>query len=78
MTKSPFLQSVESFMIARRYSRRTISTYLYWMKYFIVFNNKQHPSDLGNVDIERFLTFLALSVMPLWQHRCLHLIPLFL
>ncbi|PCJ31265.1 MAG: integrase [Gammaproteobacteria bacterium] len=61
MTKSPFLQSVESFMIARRYSRRTISTYLYWMKYFIVFNNKQHPSDLGNVDIERFLTFLAVD-----------------
>jgi len=61
MSKSPFLQSVESFMRMRRYSRRTISTYLYWMKYFILFNNKQHPEQLGDVDIERFLTFLAVE-----------------
>jgi hypothetical protein len=43
MAKSPFLSSVESFMLTRRYSRRTVNTYLYWIKYFIVFNDKQHP-----------------------------------
>ncbi len=61
MSKSPFLQSVESFMLANRYSRRTVNTYLYWIKYFIVFNDKQHPRDLGYKHIERFLTYLAVK-----------------
>ncbi len=61
MTRSPFLQSVESFMLSKRYSRRTVKTYLYWIKYFIIFNDKQHPSDLGDKEIERFLTFSAVE-----------------
>ncbi|OUR70776.1 integrase [Methylophaga sp. 41_12_T18] len=61
MTRSPFLQSVESFMLSKRYSRRTVKTYLYWIKYFILFNDKQHPRDLGDKEIERFLTFLAVE-----------------
>jgi integron integrase len=61
MAKSPFLSSIESFMLSRRYSRRTVDTYLYWIKYFIVFNDKQHPKDLGDVHIERFLSYLAVK-----------------
>ena len=61
MTKSPFLSSIESFMLTRRYSRRTVKTYLYWIKYFIIFHNKQHPKDLGDNHIEQFLTFLAVE-----------------
>lgn len=53
MGKSPFLNSIESFMLSRRYSRRTVETYLYWIKYFIIFNNKQHQSELGDVEIEK-------------------------
>ena len=48
-------------MLSKRYSRRTVKTYLYWIKYFILFNDKQHPSDLGDKEIERFLTFLAVE-----------------
>lgn len=61
MAKSPFLSSIESFMLARRYSRRTIKSYLYWIKYFIVFNDKQHPKDLDDAHIERFLSYLAVD-----------------
>lgn len=61
MGKSPFLQSIESFMLSKRYSRRTVETYLHWIKYFILFNNKQHPSQLGDDAIERFLTHLAVN-----------------
>lgn len=57
--KSPFLQSIESMMRVERYSKRTISSYLYWIKYFILFHDKQHPSKLGDEDIVAFLTFLA-------------------
>lgn len=61
MTRSPFLKSVEDFMRVRRYSRRTIDSYLYWIKYFIVFNDKQHSSALGDDHIVRFLTYLAVE-----------------
>ncbi|MBR9828753.1 MAG: tyrosine-type recombinase/integrase [Oceanospirillales bacterium] len=59
MSSSPFLKSVEDFMQVQRYSRRTISTYLYWIKYFILYSGKRHPSQLHDEDIIRFLTFLA-------------------
>lgn len=48
-------------MLSRRYSRRTVATYLHWIKYFIVFNGKQHPSELGDSHIEQFLTHLAVN-----------------
>jgi len=48
-------------MLVRRYSRRTVDTYLRWIKYFIVFHNKQHPEKLGSADVESFLTFLAVE-----------------
>lgn len=57
--KSPFLQSIESMMRVERYSKRTISSYLYWIKYFILFHHKQHPSKLGDDDIVAFLSYLA-------------------
>ena len=60
-SKSPFLQSVESFMRVRNYSKRTIEAYLYWIKYFIVYCNKRHPAELGGADVEGFLTFLAVA-----------------
>ncbi|MFC6672288.1 phage integrase N-terminal SAM-like domain-containing protein [Marinobacterium aestuariivivens] len=59
MARSPFLESVEDFMRVQRYSRRTIETYLYWIKLFILFSGKQHSSALGDEHIKRFLTFLA-------------------
>ena len=61
MSSSPFLNSIREFMMVRRYSRRTIDSYLYWIKYFIVFNKKKHPRDLGVREVEAFLTHLAVQ-----------------
>ena len=58
---SPFLQSISDFMTVRRYSKRTIKSYLYWMRYYIVFHDKQHPDDMGALEVEQFLTHLAVS-----------------
>ena len=55
----PFLQSIADCMSVRRYSKRTISSYLYWIKHFIVYHNKKHPSEMHNAEVEQFLTFLA-------------------
>lgn len=57
--KSPFLQSVYRHMMARGYSLRTISTYIYWIRYFIRFHRNRHPAEMDAVHIEHFLTFLA-------------------
>lgn len=48
-------------MLSRRYSKRTVSSYLFWIKSFIVFHNKQHPKDLDEVAVAQFLTHLAVN-----------------
>ncbi len=61
MPSSPFLHSIKEYMLVRRYSPRTIKAYLYWIKCFILFHNKQHPLNLSKPDIESFLTYLAVN-----------------
>ena len=63
-------------MRARNYSKRTIQTYCYWIKGFIVFNDKRHPETLGAVEVERFLTWLAVerNVSPATQSLALNAI----
>ncbi len=56
---SPFLTSITRYMQVRRYSKRTIDTYLYWIKCFIVFHQKRHPSEMHDAEVEEFLTYLA-------------------
>ena len=56
MAKSPFLESIRTFMIVRNYSKRTIESYLHWIKYFIIFNHKQHPDKLRVTEIEALMT----------------------
>ena len=34
-------------MLTRRYSKRTVKTYINWIRSFIRFCDKQHPSELG-------------------------------
>jgi len=60
-SRSPFLDSIYRFMMVRRYSKRTIDTYLYWIKYFIIFNKKRHPAAMGEAEIIAFLTYLAVE-----------------
>jgi len=44
------------------YSMRTEEAYLYWVRRFILFHNKEHPRDMGSPDIERFLAIQATIV----------------
>jgi integron integrase len=56
---SPFMESIRIELRTRRYSIKTEKVYLYWIKQFILFNDKKHPQDMGNHEIERFLNHLA-------------------
>jgi integron integrase len=44
---------------ARHYSRRTEQAYVDWIRRYIVFHDKKHPSTMGAPDIARFVTWLA-------------------
>lgn len=43
----------------QHYSIRTEHAYLQWIKRFILFHQKQHPSTMGKPEVENFLTYLA-------------------
>ncbi len=55
------LEQVSDEMRTRHYSYRTEQTYLLWIKQFILFHQKRHPSLLGAEDIGNFLTHLAVQ-----------------
>ncbi|MEZ5472737.1 MAG: integron integrase [Marinicella sp.] len=42
-----------------RYSDETAKIYVYWIRQFILFHQKKHPVDMGKIEIEQFLTYLA-------------------
>jgi hypothetical protein len=54
MSKSAFLNAIEAYMLTGRYSLRTIKTYQYWIKSFIIFHGKAHPNSMGRDEIELF------------------------
>jgi len=43
----------------KNYAYRTEKSYLYWIKQYILFQNKRHPNEMGGSEIEQFLTHLA-------------------
>ncbi len=61
MPGSPFLEAVRTEIRTRHYSLKTEKSYLYWIRQFILFNDKKHPSEMGNAEIERFLNHLAVN-----------------
>jgi len=46
---------------ARHYSRRTEQAYVYWVRRFVVFHGVRHPDTMGAVEINAFLTHLAVD-----------------
>lgn len=61
MYKSLFLSGIYDEMMRRRYAKRTIETYLHWIKSYIIFHDKQHPNLLGDADVEAYLDHLVLK-----------------
>jgi integron integrase len=45
----------------RHYSRRTEEAYIHWIRRFIEFQQHVHPRQLGEGDVNRFLTHLAVK-----------------
>lgn len=53
------LDRVRHAIRARHYSRRTEEAYVHWIRRYVVFHGKAHPTTLGAPEISTFLTWLA-------------------
>ena len=53
------LDQVRSAIRTRHYSRRTEAAYTRWIRRFVLFHGKRHPTELGEPEITAFLTHLA-------------------
>lgn len=60
----------------RGYSYSTEKTYVSWIRRYILYHNKRHPEDMGKVEIEAFLTHLAVDrhVAPSTQNQAFNAI----
>jgi integron integrase len=56
---SVFLSFVREFMTSRRYAKRTIDTYEYWIKFYILYHHKKHPAQMAEREVEQFLSYLS-------------------
>ncbi|MBC8180808.1 integron integrase [candidate division KSB1 bacterium] len=59
--KPKLLDQVRAAIRTKHYSIRTEESYVSWVKRFILFHNKEHPKDLGEKEINEFLTHLAVK-----------------
>jgi hypothetical protein len=62
LSKELLFDRVRNLIRLKHYSIRTERTYLGWIKRYILFHNKRHPKDMGNTEIEAFLSHLAVDL----------------
>ncbi|HEX4667069.1 MAG TPA: phage integrase N-terminal SAM-like domain-containing protein [Chthoniobacterales bacterium] len=55
------LDRVRWHLRVKRYSIRTEKTYVDWIRRYILFHEKRHPSDMGEAEIAAFLSHLAID-----------------
>lgn len=55
------LDQVRRALRVGRYSRRTEEAYVNWIRRYVIFNGRRHPAELGEADVSRFLTSLAMD-----------------
>ena len=69
--KRKLLDQVRDKIRFKHYSYQTEKAYVGWIKQYIFFHNKRHPQEMGKVEIEQFLTHLAVNkhVSPTTQNQ---------
>jgi integron integrase len=60
-TEIKLLDQVRGKIRLKHYSIRTEQAYVDWIKRFVLHFGKRHPRDLGAVEVEQFLTYLAVN-----------------
>ncbi len=55
------LDRVRHAIRARHFSRRTEAAYVAWVRRYILFHGKRHPATMGEPEVRRFLSSLAVD-----------------
>jgi integron integrase len=55
------LDRVREAIATRHYSRRTEKSYVAWVRRFVLFHHNRHPGEMGEPEIARFLSSLAVD-----------------
>src|SRR5207245_1619202 len=53
------LDRVREVIRRKHYSFRTEQTYVDWIRRFILFHGKRHPTEMAEAEVTQFLTYLA-------------------
>ena len=71
--RSLLLDRVREEIRKRHYSLRTEEAYVAWIRRFVSFHGFRHPAEMGEADVEKFLSHLAVSleVAPSTQNQAL-------
>ena len=71
---SQFLSHIKETMVTKRYAKRTIESYLYWIKAYILFNHKKHPNQCHDNEVINYLSYLSntMNVAPKTQALALN------
>jgi integron integrase len=74
MAERKLLDQVRDKIRLLHYSYKTEQAYVEWIKRFILFHNKRHPLEMGALELEKFLTHLAIvrHVSASTQNQALH------
>ena len=61
MASSKLVDEIRNVLRVKNYSYRTEKTYIHWIKKFILFHNKKHPLQMGEIEISQYVNFLAIN-----------------
>jgi len=61
MAAPKLIDQVRRVIRAKHYSRRIEDAYVEWIKRYIFFHGERHPNDMGELEINAFLTDLAVN-----------------
>ncbi|MFL5467967.1 MAG: phage integrase N-terminal SAM-like domain-containing protein, partial [Gemmatimonadaceae bacterium] len=72
--KYRLLEQVRRGLRLRHYSRRTETAYCGWIRRFVLFHGRRHPSAMGETEIASYLNYLATDggVSASTQNQALH------
>lgn len=73
MTRPKLLEQTRTAIRIRQYSLETERCYIHWIKRYILFHRKKHPQLMSKVEVEAFLSHLAVNrgVSPSTQNLAL-------
>ncbi len=54
MASSKLLDEIRNVLRVKNYSYRTEKTYIHWINKFILFHNKKHPLQMGEIEISQY------------------------